>query len=51
MALDQELRTQGQAHDVSSAQVAEIHSINNHVVLGKYCRGFKVTLRAVGDLG
>lgn len=36
--------------DVSSAQVIGVHTINNCVVLGKYCGGSPVTARAVGFL-
>lgn len=38
-----------QVHEVSSAQVAKIHSIDNCVVLGKYFRGLTVAVRAVED--
>lgn len=37
-------------HDVSLAWAAGVDSINTHVVLGKYCTGNTVAIRAVGIL-
>lgn len=34
-------------HDISSALATVFHSINSYVVLGQYCRGSTVAVRAV----